>query len=108
MAMTMRFLAPRYGTPLLLCLMAASTFGYAQESARERETDNPEQREKWFMRGRTVPGQVSAELLQRAYQRKMQKRATDRLRLSAAEGAAAAQVNLQPSWTNLGPIPVLT
>jgi hypothetical protein len=108
MAMTMRFLAPRYGAPLLLCLMAASTFGHAQESARERESDNPEQREKWFMRGRTVPGQVSAELLQRAYQRKMQKRASDRLRLSVAEGAAAAQVNLQPSWTNLGPTPVLT
>jgi hypothetical protein len=70
----------------------------------DADEDHLEERAKWFLHGRVVPGKVAAELRHRAYQSKMQAR-------SARAALAHAQANLQPprfagEWTPLGPVPL--
>ena len=75
----------------------------------DADGDHEEQRVEWFLRGRVVPGKSSAELRHRAYQAKMQARAS---RLARARAFYAnSQPNTEPpssssGWTPLGPVPL--
>jgi len=64
-----------------------------------------QQRAEWFLHGRTLPGNSSAQLRYRAYQAKM------RARVSRPSRALALRSNSQPSssssaWIPLGPLPL--
>jgi hypothetical protein len=71
----------------------------------DADADHVQERAEWFSRGRVVPGKSAAALRHRAYQAKMQARAT---RLSRAQ-AALPDLPAPPSsgsWTPLGPVPL--
>ena len=82
------------------------------------EHDDPLARELWFRRGRIVPGKpgAAAQLLRRAYQKKMQLRAA-RLKVSGAAMNAysgtlttttpsSASATSYGGWVPLGPAPI--
>jgi hypothetical protein len=73
----------------------------------DTDRDRPAEREQWFMRGRTIPGQATAALRYRAHLQKMQMRAA---RMSAFRNqglAAFSQGFTAPAgWTPLGPAPL--
>src|SRR5438552_12869662 len=73
----------------------------------DTDRDQPTQREQWFMRGRTIPGQATAALRYRAHLQKMQMRAAQ-MAASQSQGLAAfSQGFTAPSgWTPLGPAPL--
>jgi hypothetical protein len=81
----------------LLAVLALPGLAQTQEVHTEGRRA---QREQWFLRGRMLPGQRSAELLRRAYAQK--------LALRAARGANAPNPSQQSSssWTALGPAPL--
>jgi hypothetical protein len=68
------------------------------------QTSHPDvhrsQREQWFLRGRTLPGRPSAELLRRAHAQKLA------LRAAQAANPANATPQNSSSWTSLGPAPL--
>src|ERR1700686_3251768 len=55
-------------------------------SNADSDADHEEERARWFLRGRTLPGKSAAELRHRAYRSKMQSRA---MGTNAALGAQA-------------------
>src|SRR2546430_417698 len=73
----------------------------------DTDRDRPTQREQWFMRGRTIPGQATAALRYRAHLQKMQMRAAQ-LAASQSQGLATfSQGFAAPTdWTPLGPAPL--
>src|ERR1700732_3609083 len=87
--------------PLLL-ISAAHAQGArkttSEPSIADADADHVQERAEWFLRGRVVPGKSSAELRHRAYQAKMQARAT-----RLAPGGAAPP---SAGWTPLGPVPL--
>jgi len=93
----------------LVTLLSALAFGQGTkihseyEPIQDHERDQPKQREQWFMRGRTVPGQSAAALRYRAHLQKMQLRAApaERARMDALAQGSAINV-----WAPLGPAPV--
>ena len=68
----------------------------------DADRDKPGEREQWFMRGRTLPGQATAALRYRAHLRKMQMRAARKAALQMQGMAALSAVS--GSWTPLGPL----
>ena len=77
----------------------------AQETPIDADADHEEQRSKWFLRGRVVPGKSSAELRHRACEIKML------ARTARVARARAAQPSVQPTassggWIPLGPVPL--
>src|SRR5581483_5286438 len=58
-------------------------------------------REKWFRKGRTVPGRATAELLHRAQQQKLRQRAAR----AQIEAFSDANNGVKP-WVALGPAPL--
>jgi hypothetical protein len=98
----------------LLALLPLSLFSMAHAQGAKKtapetpiadaDADHEEQRAKWFLHGRVVPGKSAAELRYRAYRSKLQARA---VRLARAH---AARVNSQTTssggWTPLGPVPL--
>ncbi len=74
---------------------------------REEDTDRPIQREQWFARGRTIPGQAAASLRYRAHLQKMQMRAAQQA-LFRARNAAGSNPLAGPGglWVPLGPAPL--
>jgi hypothetical protein len=81
----------------LLTALALAAFAQAPEAHPETHRT---QREQWFLRGRTLPGQPTAELLRRAHAQKL-----------ALRGARAANAGSPPpqnssGWTPLGPAPL--
>lgn len=76
------------------------------EPVQQEDQDHPQERERWFMRGRALPGESAAALRYRAHKQKMQ--------LRAARAAAAGQSGASPSsntisssgWSALGPAPL--
>ncbi len=102
--------------PLLL-ISAAHAQGArkttSETSIADADADHVQERAEWFLRGRVVPGKSSAELRHRAYQAKMQARATRLARARAAQSGSQPgfQPNSQPTppsagWTPLGPVPL--
>jgi hypothetical protein len=99
----------------LLCVLAlmSCTPVFAQgakvtvpsEPIREEDSDHPRQREQWFMRGRTVPGQSAAALRYKAHQQKMQMRARRRAAMRFQIAATPLALN-SAGWTPLGPVPL--
>jgi hypothetical protein len=108
------------------CLLSALSLAQGTKlstetsAARRAERDNPTERAKWFLRGRTYQGRPAPELLERAYRQKMNKRAAARARaagtqtVTTSEGTSAVtsavrqsfiQSSGGPSWTPLGPAP---
>jgi hypothetical protein len=70
----------------------------------DADADHVEERSKWFLRGRVVPGKSSSELRYRAYQAKMQARAARLARTQAVH--ADSQPASAGAWTPLGPVPL--
>src|ERR1700740_1622453 len=69
-------------------------------SNADTDADHEEERARWFLRGRTLPGKSAAELRHRAYRSKMQSRAM------GANAAFGVQVESQAApasggWTSL-------
>ncbi len=95
---------------ILTLLLFSSPLVTQGQNARKTAAENPiadadgdheKQRAEWFLHGRVVPGKSSAELRHRAYQAKMQARASH----------ANSRPNTQPAssssgWTPLGPVPL--
>src|SRR6266550_3479316 len=77
------------------------------EPIADTDRDQPALRDRWFMRGRTIPGQATAALRYRAHLQKMQMRAA---RMSALQNeglTAFSQGLVAPAgWTPLGPAPL--
>ena len=103
-----------FAVSLVVLLSSSSIAGFGQgaklsspfEPASEQDADHPRQRDEWFMRGRSVPGQSAALLRYRAHQQKLQMRAQP-----ARTFAAGAQTRLPAAgsssiWTPLGPAPL--
>lgn len=70
--------------------------------AADADSDNPIERGSWFSEGRQVRNGVSADLLEHAYQQKLQLRASNRLRSQSSSGFSAESTAIN-SWQNLGP-----
>jgi len=68
------------------------------QTAESHPDAHRSQREQWFLRGRTLPGQPTAELLRRAHAQK--------LALRAARAKNETPSNTGSSWTSLGPAPL--
>jgi hypothetical protein len=77
---------------------------FSQPVAME-DNDHPEEREQWFQKGRTVPGQSAASLRYRAHQQKMQLRAQRAAELNRA-GKLQPASSSTTGWVNLGPAPL--
>jgi hypothetical protein len=109
----------------ILLLLGCST-AFAQgakvssENPAENERDRPQERAKWFMRGRMVDGKPGAERLHRAYDQKLNNRRLQGLaRARAAQGITGdttASPRPQfvtapagsPPWSFVGPAPTAT
>ncbi|MBZ5627811.1 MAG: hypothetical protein LAO06_03000 [Acidobacteriia bacterium] len=92
------------------------------ENPAENENDRPQERAKWFLRGRMVNGKPGAEQLHRAYNQKLNNRRLQGLardQTTATQGATAAGTASPrplfvpaPSggapWNFLGPAPTAT
>jgi len=70
----------------------------------DADRDKPGEREQWFMRGRTIPGQATAALRYQAHLRKMRMRAARKAALQI-QGLSAVST-ISGSWTSLGPAPL--
>ena len=80
------------------------------------DVNHEQERSAWFLRGRIIPGNNSAELRRRAYQSKMQKRgariASARMQPRGTAGAVlpapspAAVAVASDAWQPLGPVPL--
>src|SRR6266567_9139926 len=70
----------------------------------DTDRDKPGEREQWFMRGRTLPGQATAALRYQAHLRKMQMREARKAALQI-QGLAGVST-ISGSWTPLGPSPL--
>jgi hypothetical protein len=81
----------------LLAAFALPAFAQAPEFHPEAHRA---QREQWFLRGRMLRGQRSAELLRRAYAQKLA------LRAARAANPGNPSPQSSPSWTALGPAPL--
>src|SRR5438874_503989 len=90
------FLACNYSLVFAQGTKITSEYGPVADMDR----DQPALRDRWFMRGRTIPGQATAALRYRAHLQKMQMRAA---RMSALqnEGLAAFSQGLAApaGWT---------
>ena len=72
---------------------------FTQTTQSHPEANRP-QREQWFLRGRTLPNQPTAELLRRAHAQKQA------LRAAQASHSHSPVPQNSPSWTPLGPAPL--
>ncbi|MGB8731650.1 MAG: hypothetical protein WCC99_10425 [Candidatus Sulfotelmatobacter sp.] len=72
---------------------------------RDADADHEEKRSEWFLHGRVVPGESSAELRRRAYQSKMQARAVRTTRGRGTQAASLTELS-SGGWTPLGPVPL--
>jgi hypothetical protein len=105
---------------LLFCSMTlAQGAKVSPDNPAQSQRDRPEERARWFLRGRTVDGRPAAEQLHRAYNQKLNHR-----RLQAQPPAQSGAQDATPSasprplfvpqpaggpvWTPLGPAPTAT
>src|SRR5271170_1191353 len=98
----------------LLAVSLISLFSIAQAQGAKKtapeapiadaDADHVEERSEWFLRGRVIPGESSAELRYRAYQAKMQARAARLARTQTVH--ADSQPASSGAWTPLGPVPL--
>ena len=110
----------RSATRLSICctffVVLASTMGFAQgakvttenRELRDNERDNPAERARWFMRGRTFNGKPAPELLHRAYQQKLNNRALNASKESAVRTNTTTTVSGANSATTSAAQPVLS
>ncbi len=85
------------------------------DNPAETERDRPQERARWFMRGRTLDGRPAAAQLHHAYNQKLSNRAlhAQSVLQGAASGATphprySPQPAGGPVWTALGPAPTAT
>jgi large repetitive protein len=101
-----------FALSLFLFLSAPVSFGQGSklssqfEPVNERDQDHPRQRDEWFMRGRSAPGQSSALLRYRAHQQKLQMRAQQAVPFAARGQARVPAAGSSSVWTPLGPAPL--
>ena len=100
---------------LLVFLTFLSALAFAQgakmrseyESIADQDRDQPQARDRWFMRGRLIPGELAAALRYRAHQQKMQARVA---RVAAAQSARldtfSQASGTASGWIPLGPAPL--
>lgn len=88
---------------LLLCFTSASAFAQGQKITRDNraatadERDNPQERARWFMRGRTVNGKPAPQLLHKAYQQKLYNRRLRQANQSQARTSATQSTQTSTS-----------
>jgi hypothetical protein len=107
-----RFVSAVYPVLLVFFSFSLVSISLAQEnrktqsgkSVTDADADHLEERAKWFLHGRVVPGKSTAELRHRAYQTKMKARAA-RLALSPATHADSQAAPLL-EWMPIGPVPL--
>lgn len=123
-------------TTLLFSLATVSALAQGQKIARDNreatanERDNPQERARWFLRGRTVNGKPAPQLLHKAYQQKLNNRRLQQIKQSQARtsstqttptsstsstSSATATQSVNPStipntnpgakWVGVGPAP---
>ena len=101
------------GGLLIICLLLAACVGavgqdiasQAQRPPAETSRRNLQEREQWFLRGRSIAGQPGAALLYRAYQQKLAMRA-ERSTLVPRGLSAAPRASGALGWMSLGPAPL--
>lgn len=81
-------------------LLAQGSLQPKDAPASDADADHPEQRSEWFLHGRVVPGESSAELRRRAYETKIQARAARSTKPQNIHPASSG------AWTSLGPVPL--
>jgi hypothetical protein len=95
--------------PLLLSFLSIAQGQDAKKTVHETpaagaDPHHVRQRSEWFLHGRLLPEKPSAELRHRAYQAKMQARATQpRAPIIRAESQSPSTSG---AWTALGPVPL--
>ncbi len=97
---------------LLASLAVGQGAKLSSEAPTESERDRPQERARWFLRGRVVDGKPGAEQLHRAYEQKLNNR---RLQRDAGGAQATSPRPLfvtappdSPPWNFLGPAPTAT
>jgi hypothetical protein len=90
-----------FGKAVIVAALVASTSLCAQ-NPRE---DNPQKRQEWFMKGRTLKGESSAELRMRAYRQKLALRAKREQQAANRDGRVTPPFS-HLTWTSLGPSPI--
>jgi hypothetical protein len=113
-----RFVFFLHAALLALFTLIVASHAVAQSAKRivpntpspDANADHVEERAAWFARGRVIPGKSSADLRYRAYQTKLQMRATRRAQAHAASHAVSPDIQTPPSsavtWAPLGPVPL--
>lgn len=74
-------------------------------SNADADADHEEERSRWFLRGRILPGKSAAELRHRAYRSKMHSRAMG-TNASLGVQAESQAASASGGWTPLGPVPL--
>lgn len=77
----------------------------AHHTTSRSESDHEAERDAWFLRGRVILGEPSAELRRRAYQSKMLAR-TSRTSHNLPNQASQVPTQLNSGWVSLGPLPM--
>ena len=109
---------------LFLLFLLLGSMAFAQgaklspENPAENERDRPQERARWFLRGRTVDGKPGAQQLHRAYEQKLNnRRLQGHARVGSSQGTTGVAsprplFNVAPAgsppWTFLGPAPTAT
>src|SRR5580698_2445650 len=86
--------------PWCVFLLAAFALPALAQAPEFHPEAHRARREQWFLRGRMLRGQRSAELLRRAYAQKLA------LRAARAANPGNPSPQSSPSWTALGPAPL--
>lgn len=98
---------------LVLCLLPTAVFSQGAKISQEgpAEPDRPQERARWFLRGRSVDGKPATKLLRRAYEQKLNNRILQGSAGAQAWGPRPRFVNApagSPPWNFLGPAPTAT
>lgn len=94
---------------VLMLLSVAQTQDTGDRSKPASRPTSREQlrlREKWFRKGRLVPGGATAALLYSAQQRKLRQRAQKQAQSQLGTQAFAETNNAAKPWVPLGPAPL--
>ena len=75
------------------------------EPIKEEDRDHPRQRDRWFMRGRNLPGESAAALRLKAQREKIRMRAK-RSAMVKAQNAPISLSSASAGWIPLGPAPL--
>lgn len=109
--MTLKCASLSVRLPLLLLIFfvllngGQALWGQPDQDA-DRDGDHPQEREQWFLHGRSVGGRPATELLRKAQQQRDGLRLQNLLRRQVRTAATAGALTPTPVWTEVGPAPL--